>query len=139
MLIAKRSLQARCGSGGRGGPVLQPAARPDQEFDITTASSIIHARAEQLHRAVPEQFSGCPPDRLALLFAQAHQDTSWAIAGRASHQGEREAAIHMRLMTLKFGPPAESGRVRIRAAGADMLLERSARMLSGERVEDVFA
>jgi predicted transposase YdaD len=51
---------------------------------------------------------------------------------------EGEAAILLRLITLKFGPPAEAVRSRIAAADADTLLEWSARILTAERVDDLF-
>lgn len=40
-LIAERSLQAPCVSGGHGGPVFQSAGRLDEEVDIATSCSII--------------------------------------------------------------------------------------------------
>jgi len=58
--------------------------------------------------------------------------------GRQEGRQEGEAAILLRLITLKFGPPSEAVRARIAAAGSDMLLEWSARILTAERVEDLF-
>jgi hypothetical protein len=49
-----------------------------------------------------------------------------------------EAAMLLRLIALKFGPPSEDVRERIEAAGADTLLDWSARILTAERVEDIF-
>ena len=51
---------------------------------------------------------------------------------------EGEAAILLRLIALKFGPPSEDVRERIEAADADTLLDCSARILTAERVEDIF-
>ena len=58
--------------------------------------------------------------------------------GRQEGRQEGEAAILLRLLTLKFGPPAEAVRARIAAADADTLLEWSARILTAERVDDLF-
>jgi len=49
-----------------------------------------------------------------------------------------EAAILLRQIALKFGPPSEDVRERIEAADADTLLDCSARILTAERVEDIF-
>jgi len=49
-----------------------------------------------------------------------------------------EAAMLLRQMALKFGPPSEEVRARIEAADADTLLDWSARILTAERVEDIF-
>jgi len=49
-----------------------------------------------------------------------------------------EAAILLRQIALKFGPPSEDVRERIEAADADTLLDWSARILTAERVEDIF-
>jgi hypothetical protein len=49
-----------------------------------------------------------------------------------------EAAMLLRLIALKFGPPSEDVRERIEAAGSDTLLDWSARILTAERVEDIF-
>jgi predicted transposase YdaD len=51
---------------------------------------------------------------------------------------EGEAAVLLRQLTLKFGPPAEAVRARIAAADADTLLDWSARILTAERVDDLF-
>jgi len=55
-------------------------------------------------------------------------------------QGRREgeAAILLRQIGLKFGPPSEGVRARIEAADADTLLDWSARILTAERVDDIF-
>ena len=49
-----------------------------------------------------------------------------------------EAAILLRQIALKFGPPSEDVRERIEAADADTLLDWSARILTAEQVEDIF-
>ena len=51
---------------------------------------------------------------------------------------EGEAAVLLRLIALKFGPPSEDVRARIEAADADTLLDWSARILTAERVDDIF-
>ena len=51
---------------------------------------------------------------------------------------EGEAAILLRQIALKFGPPSEGVRARIEAADADTLLDWSARILTAERVDDLF-
>jgi hypothetical protein len=49
-----------------------------------------------------------------------------------------EAAILLRQIALKLGPPSEGVRARIEAADADNLLDWSARILTAERVDDIF-
>jgi hypothetical protein len=44
----------------------------------------------------------------------------------------------LRQISLKFGPPSEHVRARIEAAGADTLLDWSARILAAEGVDDIF-
>nr|WP_296747775.1 hypothetical protein [Thioalkalivibrio sp.] len=51
---------------------------------------------------------------------------------------EGEAAILLRQIALKFGRPSEGVRARIEAADADTLLDWSARILTAERVDDLF-
>ena len=51
---------------------------------------------------------------------------------------EGEAAILLRLIALKFGSPTEEVRARIQEADADTLLDWSARILTAERVNDIF-
>ncbi|MBS0003559.1 MAG: transposase [Thioalkalivibrio sp.] len=51
---------------------------------------------------------------------------------------EDEAAILLRLIALKFGAPTEEVRARIQEADADTLLDWSARILTAERVDDIF-
>jgi hypothetical protein len=58
--------------------------------------------------------------------------------GRQEGRREGEAAILLRQISLKFGPPSEHVRARIEAADADTLLDWSARILAAERVDDIF-
>jgi hypothetical protein len=58
--------------------------------------------------------------------------------GRQEGRKEGEAAILLRQISLKFGPPSEHVRARIEAADADTLLDWSARILAAERVDDIF-
>jgi len=58
--------------------------------------------------------------------------------GRQVGRKEGEAAILLRLIALKFGSPTEEVRARIEEADADMLLDWSARILTAERVDDIF-
>ena len=51
---------------------------------------------------------------------------------------EGEAEMLLRQIALKFGPPSEDVRARIEAADADTLLDWSARILTAERVDDIF-
>jgi hypothetical protein len=51
---------------------------------------------------------------------------------------EGEAAVLLRQIALKFGPPSEDVRARIEAADADTLLDWSVRILVAERVDDIF-
>jgi hypothetical protein len=51
---------------------------------------------------------------------------------------EGEAAVLLRQISLKFGQPSEHVRARIEAADADTLLDWSARILTAERVDDIF-
>jgi len=58
--------------------------------------------------------------------------------GRQEGRKEGEAAILLRLIALKFGSPTEEVRARIEEADADTLLDWSARILTAERVDDIF-
>jgi hypothetical protein len=58
--------------------------------------------------------------------------------GRQVGRKEGEAAILLRLIALKFGPPSEHVHERIEAADADTLLDWSTRILTAERVDDIF-
>ena len=58
--------------------------------------------------------------------------------GRQEGRKEGEAAILLRQIALKFGPPTEDVRARIEAADADTLLAWSTRILTAERVDDIF-
>jgi hypothetical protein len=58
--------------------------------------------------------------------------------GRQEGRKEGEAAILLRQISLKFGPPSEHVRARIEAADADTLLDWSARILAAEGVDDIF-
>ena len=58
--------------------------------------------------------------------------------GRQEGRKEGEAAILLRQITLKFGTPSEVVRARIETADADTLLDWSARILTAERVDDIF-
>jgi len=49
-----------------------------------------------------------------------------------------EAAVLLRQISLKFGPPREEVGARIEAADADTLLDWSARILTAERADDIF-
>ena len=58
--------------------------------------------------------------------------------GRQEGRKEGEAAMLLRLLALKFGPPSDEVRARIEAADTDTLLEWSARILTAEHVQDIF-
>ena len=58
--------------------------------------------------------------------------------GRQEGRQEGEAAVLLRLIALKFGPPSEEVRARIEATDADTLLDWSARILTAEHVQDIF-
>ncbi|TVP83198.1 MAG: transposase [Thioalkalivibrio sp.] len=51
---------------------------------------------------------------------------------------EGEAAVLLRQIALKFGPPSEDVCARIEAADADTLLDWSGRILTAERADDIF-
>ena len=51
---------------------------------------------------------------------------------------EGEAAVLLRLLALKFGPPSQEMRKRIEEADADTLLAWSGRILTAESVDDIF-
>jgi hypothetical protein len=51
---------------------------------------------------------------------------------------EGEARALPRLLRLKFGPPAPETEERVRSADADRLLEWTERVLTAERLADVF-
>jgi predicted transposase YdaD len=58
--------------------------------------------------------------------------------GRQEGRQEGEALVLLRLLRRKFGPVDPGIEERLRSADADRLLEWSERVLSAERVEDVF-
>jgi hypothetical protein len=58
--------------------------------------------------------------------------------GRKEGRKEGEAAILLRLIALKFGSPTEEVRARIEEADADTLLDWSTRILTADRVDDIF-
>jgi predicted transposase YdaD len=58
--------------------------------------------------------------------------------GRQEGRKEGEAAILLRLIALKFGSPTEEVRARIEEADADTLLDWSTRILTADRVDDIF-
>jgi len=51
---------------------------------------------------------------------------------------EGEAAVLLRLLAPKFGPPSQEMRKRIEEADADTLLDWSGRILTAESVDDIF-
>ena len=51
---------------------------------------------------------------------------------------EGEALVLLRLLRLKFGPLAPEAEERVRSADADRLLEWGDRVLTAERLQDVF-
>jgi predicted transposase YdaD len=59
-------------------------------------------------------------------------------AGREEGRQEGEALVVLRLLRLKFGPLAPEVEERVRSADADRLLEWSERVLTAERVQDLF-
>lgn len=58
--------------------------------------------------------------------------------GREEGRQEGEARVVLRLLRLKFGPLTPEVEERVRSADADRLLEWSERVLTAERLEDVF-
>jgi flagellar biosynthesis/type III secretory pathway protein FliH len=58
--------------------------------------------------------------------------------GRQEGRQEGEARVLLRLLRLKFGPLASETEERVRSADADRLLEWSERVLTAERLQDVF-
>jgi flagellar biosynthesis/type III secretory pathway protein FliH len=58
--------------------------------------------------------------------------------GREEGRQEGEALVVLRLLRLKFGPLAPEIEERVRSADADRLLEWSERILTAERVQDLF-
>ena len=63
--------------------------------------------------------------------------TSVERIGRREGRQEGEAAVLLRLITLKFGPPSESVRQRVQAADAETLLDWSERVLTAQRLDEV--
>ena len=57
---------------------------------------------------------------------------------REEGRQEGEARVVLRLLRLKFGPLAPETEERVRSADADRLLEWSERVLTAERLENVF-
>ncbi len=51
---------------------------------------------------------------------------------------EGEAAVLLRQITLKFGPPSKVVRQRVRDADADTLLQWSERVLTAQQLDEVF-
>ena len=58
--------------------------------------------------------------------------------GREEGRQEGEARVVLRLLRLKFGPLAPEIEEQVRSADADRLLEWSERVLTAERLQDVF-
>ncbi len=58
--------------------------------------------------------------------------------GRQEGRQEGEARVVLRLLRLKFGPLTPETEERVRSADADRLLEWSERVLTAERLQDVF-
>ena len=58
--------------------------------------------------------------------------------GRVEGRQEGEAAILIRLLTLRFGPLDESSLRQIHQADADTLLQWGERVLTAVTLEDVF-
>jgi predicted transposase/invertase (TIGR01784 family) len=58
--------------------------------------------------------------------------------GRQEGRQEGEARVLLRLLRLKFGPLAREVEARVLSTDADRLLEWSERVLTAERLEDVF-
>jgi predicted transposase YdaD len=58
--------------------------------------------------------------------------------GRQEGHQEGEAWMLLRLLRLKFGPLAPEMEERVRSTEADRLLEWSDRVLTAERLADVF-
>ena len=57
--------------------------------------------------------------------------------GRQEGRQEGEAAVLLRLITLKFGPPSESVRQRVQEADAETLLQWSERVLTAQGLDEV--
>ena len=57
--------------------------------------------------------------------------------GRQEGRQEGEAAVLLRLITLKFGPPSEPVRQRVQAADAETLLQWSERVLTAQSLDEV--
>jgi len=57
--------------------------------------------------------------------------------GRREGRQEGEAAVLLRLITLKFGPPSEPVRQRVQEADAETLLDWSERVLTAQRLDEV--
>jgi hypothetical protein len=62
---------------------------------------------------------------------------SWQ-EGRQEGRREAEAQMLLLQLRLKFGPPAPETEERVRSADADRLLEWGDRILTAERLADVF-
>jgi len=58
--------------------------------------------------------------------------------GRQEGRQEGEAQVVLRLLRLKFGPLPPEIEERVRSADADRLLEWSERVLTAERLQDIF-
>ena len=58
--------------------------------------------------------------------------------GRQEGRQEGEALVVLRLLRLKFGPLASKFEEQVRSAEASRLLEWSERVLTAERLQDVF-
>ena len=63
----------------------------------------------------------------------------WLMEGRQEGRKEGEEALLVRLLERKFGPLDRTTRTRVRQADAERLLEWGERLLTAERLEQVFA
>jgi hypothetical protein len=64
---------------------------------------------------------------------------SWVKEGRQEGRKEGEEALLVRQLERKFGPLDRATRARVHRADADRLLEWGERILTAERLEQVFA
>jgi hypothetical protein len=89
---------------------------------------------------LPEDLEEGFMDELTAFEAQQNMPyvTSVERIGIQKGRREGEAAVLLRQISLKFGQPSEHVRARIEAADADTLLDWSARILTAERVDDIF-
>ncbi len=111
---------------------------PDPERQIKYLDFIdIYAHLDDDERRIYQQ-RHVPETTIMSQFAERFE-AKGRLEGRQEGRLEAGTAILLNLLTLKFGVPDDAVRQRVQNADADTLLSWSARVLTAQCLEDVFA